>query len=126
MLESNYLTRKKFHHSVTAHANKIVHPTIKNSWHKGTLPYSVIFGKEMWSCGEAVWIFSIVSFALCLLYEKEHRGKWGQKIGWNVTSGFMKSASNRSHYVIWHCTIAYDKHTTVGQTSINYLFLVYF
>ena len=35
----------------------------------------VIFGKEMWSRGEGVRIFSIVSLALRLLYEKVFRGK---------------------------------------------------
>ena len=35
----------------------------------------VIFGKEMWSRGEGVRIFCIVSLALRLLYEKVFRGK---------------------------------------------------
>ena len=47
---------------------------------KRTLPYSVIFGKEMRSCEEGVWIFSIVSFALRLLYEKVLKGKWGWRL----------------------------------------------
>ena len=47
---------------------------------KRTLPYSVIFGKEMWSLGEGVWIFSTVSLTLRLLYEKVLRGEWDWRL----------------------------------------------
>ena len=83
--ESAFRSKRSLHRSVKR-AEKIL-PNSPN-----TLPYSVIFRKEMWSRGEGVCIFSIVSLTLHLLCEKVLREKWGWR--------FVKM-SNLSPVVSW-------------------------
>ena len=83
--ESAFRSKRSLHRSIKR-AEKIL-PNSPN-----TLPYSVIFRKEMWSRGEGVCIFSIVSLTLHLLCEKVLREKWGWR--------FVKM-SNLSPVVSW-------------------------